>query len=68
MRQYMPVVPFGVIEAIDPRTSKRLLTSDSERAEFSANLPADPEVATALKKDREEEWEKQYKAGLGTII
>ncbi len=64
-RQYIPLVPFGVLETIDPKTSKTLLTSERERAEFETHLPSDRELATALRKDKEEVWEKIYKNYIG---
>lgn len=64
-KQYIPLVPFGVLETIDPKTSKTLLISEQERAEFEANLPSEPELATALKKDKEDVWEKIYKRYIG---
>lgn len=36
-----------------------------DRTEIEKNLPSDPELAEALKKDREEEWEKTYKTYIG---
>lgn len=64
-RHYIPLVPFGVLETIDPKTSKTLLTSEEEKREFETHLPTDHELATALKKDKEEVWEKIYKRYIG---
>lgn len=61
IRQYTPVVPLSVLEVIDPKTSKKYLTSEIDKAEIEKDLPSDPELAEALKKDREEQWEKTYK-------
>jgi len=65
VRQYTPIVPLSVLEVIDPRASKKYLTSDIDRAEIERDLPADPELAEALKKDREEQWEKIHKTYIG---
>lgn len=53
------------MEAIDPKTSKTFLTSSGEKAEFEKNLPSDGELAAALKKDKQEEWEKTYQSYIG---
>lgn len=65
LRQYVPLVPFGVLESLDPKSSKNFIAGDSEKAEFSKNLPADTELAEALKKDKEEQWTKTYKSKIG---
>lgn len=54
-----------MLEVIDPKTSKKYLTSELDRAEIEKNLPADTDLAEALKKDREEQWEKTYKTYIG---
>lgn len=38
-RQYVPLVPFSILETIDPKTSKKLLTSDKEKKTFDQDLP-----------------------------
>lgn len=65
VRQYTPVVPLSVLEVIDPKTSKKYLTSEIDKAEIEKDLPSDPELAEALKRDREEQWEKTYKTYIG---
>lgn len=65
VKQYTPVIPLDVLAVIDPRTSKKYLTSESEKAEIEKNLPSDPELAEALRKDRQEQWEKTYKTYIG---
>lgn len=65
LRQYVPLVPFGVLESLDPKSSKNFIAGDSEKAEFAKNLPADTELAEALKKDKEEQWTKTYKSKVG---
>lgn len=70
-RQYVPMVPMGVLETVDPKAANGLLTNEAEKAAFEANLPADPELAKALKKDREEQWagiQKRYIGGGKNII
>jgi len=54
-----------VLEVIDPKTSKKYLTSEIDKAEIEKDLPSDPELAEALKRDREEQWEKTYKTYIG---
>lgn len=61
----MPLVPFGVLESLDPKSSKNFIAGESEKAEFSKHLPADTELAEALKKDKEEQWTKTYKSKIG---
>ena len=61
----MPLVPFGVLESLDPKSSKNFIAGDSEKADFSKNLPADTELAEALKKDKEEQWTETDKSKIG---
>lgn len=61
----MPLVPFSILETIDPKTSKKLLTSDKEKKTFDQDLPPDTELATALRRDKEEQWVKTYKSHIG---
>lgn len=58
-------MPLSVLEVIDPKTSKKYLTSEIDKAEIEKNLPSDQELAEALKRDREEQWEKTYKTYIG---
>lgn len=64
-RQYVPLVPFSILEAVDPKAGKSYLTSTTEKKGLDANLPADHELAEALKKDKEEQWEKTYRSHIG---
>jgi hypothetical protein len=65
VRQYVPLVPFSVLEVLDPKSSKSFIASDTEKAEFIKNLPADKDLAEALRKDKEEQWTKTYKSKIG---
>jgi len=64
-RQYVPTIPLLVLDTIDPKTSKTFLLPDTEKAEFTKDLPTDPLLAAAIKKDKEEYWEKVYRASIG---
>lgn len=67
-RQYVPMVPMSVLETVDPKAANNLLGSETE---FEKNLPTDPELAEALKKDRKEQWagiQKRYIGGGKNVI
>jgi len=64
-RQYVPLVPFSVMETVDPKSSKTLLTSEREKLEQEKDLPGDSELAKALRKDKEEQTRKIYRNYIG---
>lgn len=65
VRQYTPIIPLNVLAVIDPPTSQKYLTSEADEAEIEKNLPADPQLAEALRADRREQWEKIHKNYIG---
>lgn len=67
MKQYIPIIPFGVLDIIDKKTSNQLISSDVEEAQITKNLPTDPTLAEAVKKDRIEQIKKSYKASMNQI-
>lgn len=64
-QQYVPVVPLGVLESVDPKFAKSITVSESDKVWIKENPPADTELATALEKDKIEQWKKTRKSQLG---
>jgi hypothetical protein len=64
-RQYVPVVPLGVLESVDPKFAKNITLSEKDKAWLKETPPDDADLATALEKDKIEQWKKTRKSQIG---